>query len=135
MIFTKEEKTAFYKDVLFPLAGLDPSRAEEYLRFDELTRRLRGARTEAVRRYLDGVMSEDEAIAWLERYALLSKARAERYLAFGEQYRSYVVTYQVGLDLVKDYIEREAGPSASPQKRWELMRDLYAIPHVPSDLL
>jgi hypothetical protein len=134
MIFTEDEKTAFYKDVLFPLAGLDPSRAEEYLRFQELTRRLRGARTEAVRRYLDGVMSEDEAIAWLERYALLSKARAERYLAFGEQYRSYVVTYQVGLDLVKDYIEREAGPSASPQKRWELMRDLYAIPHVPSDL-
>jgi hypothetical protein len=28
------------------------------------------------------------------------------YLRSGEQYRSYVVTYQVGLDLVRDYIER-----------------------------
>jgi hypothetical protein len=133
--FTDEEQLAFTRDVLFPLAGLDPAGAEEYHRFEELTRRLRGARTEAIRRYVDGTMAADEALAWLERYALLSKERAARYLQFGEQYRSYVVTYDVGFELVRDYIEREADPSAGPEKRWELLRDLYAVPHVPSDLM
>ena len=134
IVFTKEERVAFSRDVLFPLAGLDPVKAEEYLHFEKLTRRLRGSRTEAIRLYLDGGMTEEEAIAWLQRYALLTRQRAERYLSFGEQYRSYVVTYQVGLKLVRDYIEREAGPSADPLRRWELLRDLYAVPHVPSDL-
>lgn len=132
--FTEDERIAFSREVLFPLAGLDPAQAEEYHRFEKLTRRLRGSRIEAIRRYLDGQTTSEEAIAWLQRYALLSRERAERYLSFGEQYRSYVVTYQVGLELVRDYIEREAGPSASPERRWELLRDLYAVPHVPSDL-
>ncbi len=135
VVFTEEEKSAFYRDILFPLAGLDPEDVEEYLLFEELTRRLRGSRTEAIRRYLDGVMTKEDAIAWLERYALLSRQRAERYLSFGEQYRSYVVTYQVGLDLVRDYIERETESSAGPERRWQLLRDLYAVPHVPSDIL
>jgi hypothetical protein len=132
--FTEDEESAFIRDVLFPLAGLDPSRAAEYLEFERLTRRLRGAGTEAVRRYLDGGMTRDEAIAWLRRYSLMSEARADRYLRFGEHYRSYVVTYDVGLKLVRSYILRESEGSDDPQIHWKLLRDLYAIPHLPSDL-
>ncbi len=130
--FTEEERIAFIRDTLFPLAGLDPGRAEEYLRFEKLTRKLRGARTEVVRRYLDGDWTKEEATAWLQKYSLMSRARAGMYLRFGEKYRSYVVTYDVGLKLVRDYIEREAGGSS--ERRWELLRDLYAVPHLPSDL-
>jgi hypothetical protein len=132
--FTEEERIAFTRDVLFPLAGLDPSRAEEYYRFEQLTRRLRGATVEAIRRYLDGGMTREEASRWLQRYALMSAERAERYIRFGDQYRSYVVTYSVGEELVRSYIEREAASSDDPERRWELLRDLYAVPHVPSDL-
>jgi hypothetical protein len=132
--FTDEEQIAFARDVLFPLAGLDPSRAEEYHRFRQLTKRLRRARPEAIRRYLDGDMTREEAAAWLQRYALYSPERAERYIRFGEQYRSYVVTYGVGEDLVRTYIEREAASTGEPDRKWELLRDLYAVPHVPSDL-
>jgi len=132
--FTEEERIAFARDVLFPLAGLDPSKAEEYYRFEQLTDRLGGARVEAIRSYLDGAMTREEASRWLQRYALMSAERAERYIRFGEQYRSYVVTYSVGEELVKSYIERETASSSDPEKRWELLRDLYAVPHVPSDL-
>jgi hypothetical protein len=132
--FTEEERIAFMRDVLFPLAGLDPSKAEEYYRFEQLTRRLRGATVEAIRSYLDGKMTREEASRWLQRYSLMSSGRAERYIRFGEQYRSYVVTYSVGLDMVRNYIERESASSDDPERRWELLRDLYAIPHVPSDL-
>jgi hypothetical protein len=38
----------------------------------------------------------------------------------------------VGLRLVRDYLDREAGDDK--EMRWELMRELYAIPHLPSDL-
>ena len=130
--FTEEERIAFIRDTLFPLAGLDPSRAEEYLKFEKLTRKLRGARTEAVRRYLDGDWSRDEASAFVQKYSLMTEPRADMYLRFGEKYRSYVVTYDVGLKLVRDYIEREAGGSS--ERRWELLREIYAVPHLPSDL-
>lgn len=132
--FTEEERIAFARDVLFPLAGLDPSRAEEYHRFGRLLDRLDGARTEAIRRYLDGEMTREETSRWLQRYTLMSAARAERYIRFGEQYRSYVVTYDVGEELVRRYIERTAASSDDPERRWELLRDLYAVPHIPSDL-
>ena len=132
--FTEEERIAFLRDVLFPLAGLDPSRAEEYRRFGKLTKQLRGSTVEAIRRYLDGGMTREEASRWLQRYALMSPERAERYIRFGEQYRSYVVTYSVGEDLVRSYIDRKSASSDDPQRRWELLRDLYAVPHVPSDL-
>ena len=130
--FTEEERIAFIRDTLFPMAGLDPSRAEEYLKFEKLTRKLRGATTEAVRMYLDGGWTREEANAWLQKYSLMTEARADMYLRFGEKYRSYVVTYVVGLQLVKDYIEREAGDDSV--RRWELMREIYAVPHLPSDL-
>ena len=132
MAFTEEERVAFIRDVLFPMAGLDPARAEEYLKFEKLTRKLRGARTEAVRRYLDGDWTREEASAFVQKYSLMTEARADMYLRFGEKYRSYVVTYDVGLQLVRDYIEREAGDDTA--RRWELMREIYAIPHLPSDL-
>lgn len=132
--FTEEERIAFARDVLFPLAGLDPSRAGEYYRFEQLIKRLGSARTEAIRLYLDGRLSRKDAITWLCRYALYSPERAERYLRFGEHYRSYVVTYVAGEDLVERYIERNAAASGDPGARWELLRDLYAIPHLPSDL-
>lgn len=130
--FTEDERIAFTRDQLFPLAGLDPMHAEAYLKFEQLTGQLRGAKTEGVRRYLDGEMTADETIDWLRRYALLARDRAERYLQFADQYRSYVATYDVGLTLVRSHIEREAGDDV--ERQWRLMRDLYAVPHLPEDL-
>ena len=52
-------------DVLFPLAGLDPSRAEEYARVRTIADRLSYAGNEAARAYLDGRISADSAAKWL----------------------------------------------------------------------
>ena len=32
--------------------------------------------------------------------------------------RSYVINYNLGRDLVKEYVERRAGPGATPERRW-----------------
>src|SRR5690606_31565889 len=68
--FPGEERVAFERDVLFPLAGLDPARAEEYDRVRRLADRLSYAGNEAARAYLNGEISADSAAKWLNTYAL-----------------------------------------------------------------
>jgi hypothetical protein len=124
----------FERDVLFPLAGLDPALAADYGRFRELTRKLRGAGIECARRYLDGRMTRDEAIAFGCRYALESRSEAEHSIAFYDRYRSYVINYAAGEDLVRGYIERSADEAGgTTDQRWERLRGLAVLPFLPSD--
>ncbi|MBZ4422290.1 hypothetical protein [Myxococcus sp. RHSTA-1-4] len=125
---------AYLRDVLFPLAGLDPKRAADYVRMESLSEKLSYAGNEAARRYLDGTMSREAARDWLVRYALISPERAAQRMAFIDTYRSYVINYNLGRDLVKQYVERQAGPEATPARRWEVFRELLSSPRLPSDL-
>src|SRR5262249_7804215 len=69
--FPGEERRKFEKEVLFPLAGLDPSGAERYERLRGLAESLAYAGNEAARRYLDGAIDAKAAAAWLTEYALM----------------------------------------------------------------
>lgn len=136
LAFPDSARLAFERDVLFPLAGLDPALAEESARFRELTRRLRGAGIECARRYLDGRMSREAAIAFSRRYGLESPKEAEQSVRFYEQYRSYVITYVVGEDLVQGLAERTSGgQEATFEARWDCLRRLAAFPVLPSHLI
>ena len=53
------------------------------------------------------------AADWLERYALYSPPRAEQRVRFIDQYRSYVINYNLGKDMVKRYIEAQGGTPAN----------------------
>jgi hypothetical protein len=132
--FPGEERMLFERDVLFPLAGLDPGRVEEYYEIQRLTAKLAYAGNEAARGYLDQTMTAEQAVAWLMNYSLSSRARAEQRLRFIEQYRSYVINYNLGLDLVRDYIEGAGGTADDPDVRWRLFTDLLSKPYLPSDL-
>lgn len=131
LAFPREERIAFERDVLFPLAGLDPSRAALYYEIRELQGKLRRAQNEAARRYLDGAMTADETAAWLSERALMSRERAAKLVAFMDEFRSYVVTYTVGQDIVRGYIEKRA---ATADARWKLFGEILSTPRVPSDL-
>jgi len=72
-------------------------------------------------------------VKWLEKYALSTAARARQRVKFFDQYRSYVINYNLGKDLVRQYVERHAG--SSPAKRWRVFGELLASPRLPSDLL
>jgi hypothetical protein len=130
--FGPGEKVAFEQRVLFPLAGLDTSQARPYREILRLTERLDGVQTEAARRYLDRRMSRDSTIAWIMRYRLYSRDRAERSVRFIEKYRSYVVNYSVGEDMVTEWMGRRAGKE--PEARWTAFRELLASPRLPADL-
>lgn len=130
LAFTPEERLAFERSVLIPLAGLDPRQADRYLELQAALKQLQGARFTIARDYLEGRMTRAEAVAATERYQLVSRARAEQSIAFTDQYRSYVINYGLGEDLVRAYIERAPAGAA----RWEAMRRLLSEPTLPSDL-
>jgi hypothetical protein len=132
--FPDRERLVFERDRLYPLAGLDASRAEAYFEAYQLAERLSYAGNEAARKYLNGEFTAEQAVAWLERYALMTRPRAEQRVRFIDQYRSYVINYNVGKDLVREYIERRGGTSKNPDKRWQEFVALLSSPRLPSGL-
>ena len=134
MAFPGEERVAFERDVLFPLAGIDPAKAEKYYEVQAVLDRLNYAGNEAARGYLDGKMTREEAVDWLVKYALMSPARADQRVDFIDTYRTYVINYNLGKDLVREYIEAEAGGGAGAGKRWSTFSALISSPRLPSGL-
>ncbi|MDP2136911.1 MAG: hypothetical protein Q8J74_03575 [Candidatus Didemnitutus sp.] len=130
--FPGEERIAFARDVLFPLAGLDPARAAEYARVLSLTKQLNFAGNEAARRYLDGEISAEAAAEWLNRNALMDPARAKQRVRFIDKYRSYVINYNLGEQIVERYVETHAAGDA--QRRWEIFAELISTPQLPSGI-
>ena len=134
MAFPGEERVAFERDVLYPLAGLDPSKATAYAEVQQRLGQLNYARNEAARRYLNGEINRDQAASWLETYALMSPERARKSVDFIDTYRSYVINYNLGMDLVRTYIERQGGTTDQPDVRWQVFGDLLSSPRLPSGL-
>lgn len=132
--FPGEQRVAYERDVLFPLAGLDPSRAAKYYEVQSLLQKLNYAGNEAARRYLNGEISRQDAEDWLVRYALMAPERAAQRVRFMDQYRSYVINYNLGQDLVRQYIESRGGTAEAPDKRWEEFERLISSPRLPSGL-
>jgi hypothetical protein len=132
--FPTEARLQLEETVLFPLAGLDPHRVREYYEVQDLTKELRFAGNEAARGYLDGEMDAEEAVEWLTTYSMMSRPRAEQRLRFIEQYRSYVINYNLGQKMVGQYIESHGGTPDRPEERWRLFSDLISRPAVASEL-
>jgi len=131
--FPRDERLAFERDVIFPAAGLDPAGAGEYYEVLALIDRLSYAGNEAARRYLNGQIDAAAAAGWLEQYGLYTRPRAEQRVRFIDQYRSYVINYNLGKDMVKRYIEARADGDAA--KRWDAFEGLLSSPRLPSSLV
>jgi hypothetical protein len=132
--FPAAERLAFERDVLYPLAGLDPAKAAVYDRVHRLLDQLSYAGNEAARRYLDGAIDAQQATDWLVRFALMSPARAAQRIGFFDTYRSYVINYNLGQDLVRGYVEARGGTAEHPDRRWQIFLDLLSSPRLPSAL-
>lgn len=134
VVFPGPERVTFERQVLYPKAGLDPAGAAAYDAVQELLRELTYAGNEAARGYLDGKLSRAAAQDWLVRYALMSPERAAQRMRFIETYRSYVINYNYGMDLVRHYVEARGGTADHPERRWREFVRLISSPRLPSDL-
>jgi hypothetical protein len=133
--FPSQDRLAFERSAIFPAAGLDPASAAEYYEILALVDRLSYAGNEAARRYINGQLDAKGAASWLERYALYSPPRAAQRVRFIDQYRSYVINYNLGKDMVKRYVESHGGTAADGAKRWQLFEQLISSPRLPSGLV
>ncbi|HEX4638080.1 MAG TPA: hypothetical protein VH170_01190 [Chthoniobacterales bacterium] len=129
---TKAERMKFEKEVLFPAAGIDAARADEYYAVQDLMKDLNYAVNEAARRLINGEIDENAAVQWLQKYAVMEPARAQQRVKFIQKYRSYVINYNLGEDMVKRYIEKRAGNDS--EKKWSEFGKLLSSPRLPSSL-
>jgi len=135
ILFPGDERMKFEKEVLFPLAKLDAKNADLYYKVISLQEKLSGAGVLAAKNYINGDWTDEETVAWLQKFQLRTKERAEKYLSFIETYRSYVVTYNMGEVIIRDYIERNGGTEDNLARKWEILTKLISSPHTPSGLL
>ena len=131
LAFPGPERTAYEAKTLYPLAGLPAGEAQRYAALQDATRGLQGARFTIARDLLEGRIDEAEAVRLSQRYLLVSPERARQLIDFTKEYRSYVINYGLGLDMVRADVEA-AGPT--PADRWKRMEQLLSEPTLPSDL-
>jgi len=93
LAFPAAERLAFERDILYPIAGLDPNSAEAFWKMQQMTDALSGARLTIAKMYLDGAVTRAQALELTQKYLLLSPARAEQSVKFTDHYRSYVINY------------------------------------------
>jgi len=134
MAFPMPERLEFERSTIFPAAGLDPAGVDDYYAVLSLADRLSYAGNEAARRYLNGEIDADGAARWLERYGLYSAPRARQRVRFIDQYRSYVINYNLGKDMVARYVEAESGGGTDAARRWDVFTRLLSSPRLPSGL-
>lgn len=97
--FPEEERLQFERDVLFPIAGLDSKKAEMFLLVSGLAHQLESEEPAIARDYLDGELEWARAASALEQRALM--AHSEATLKYLNEYRSYMLTYTFGKDMVR----------------------------------
>lgn len=135
MAFPGDEQKEFCRNVLMPLAGMDTALADQYFEALKIRSELNFARNEVARGLLDKGMTDEQARSWLQNYVLLPEKGAADYVRFTKKYRSYVINYNYGQDIIKKYIESQGGTPENPQKRWALFEKLLSTENKAGDLL
>ncbi|WP_460472690.1 hypothetical protein [Emticicia fontis] len=133
--FPGTEKNRFVKEVLLPLAGLDGKNTDLYFQALAIKGKLAYARNEVARGIINNTMNEDQVAKWLTNYGLREKTLASKDINFIKKYRTYVINYNYGQDIVKDYIESNGGTASNEAKRWELFGWLLSNQVRPIDLI
>ena len=134
VVFPGGKRIAFEKESLFPLAGIDTSKAEIFYKAQDLMSKLNYARNEIARAYLNGDISRKNAIKQIEKYSLFTPEKAAQSVRFIEANRSYIINYNLGKDLVAKHVELQGGSYNNPEKRWEFFKELLSNPYSASTL-
>lgn len=129
--FTTDVRMDFEKNVLFPLAGIDPDAADEYYAIQNLLHHLSYVDNMIARRYLDAEINHEEAINLMMTYSLTDREKSTQRLKFIEYNRSYVINYNLGQDLTKAFVEGSIDTN-DPLARWKCFADLLQNPRCAS---
>ena len=129
--FPGDERTAFLRDVIAPIAGLENVDFDAAAAVREAAKGLRYAGIEAARHYLDGDWSKEQTIEWLTTYALVGPESIDAWFGFTARYRAYRINYTLGEDLVTAFV-RARNPDADPEGDWQALAELLSLPPTPA---
>ncbi len=101
MIMNASERIGYLKKAM-RMVELDTLEAERFLSIQEIRKDIAGSSTESIRLYLDGKIDRDSTISRLINLSLQS--HPEESIEFGEEFRSYKITYVIGKDLIKNIL-------------------------------
>ena len=101
LVFSDVERTAFEREALFPLAGLDPALADTHVAVASLIDRLAPSIGSVLSEYLSGSLGFVEAHWRLQQEALMQHPRAT--LEFARTYRWFSLAY-AGTPVARDGI-------------------------------
>ncbi|MEO6131784.1 MAG: hypothetical protein ABIQ02_08040 [Saprospiraceae bacterium] len=126
VVFPGNDKTIFAKDILLPLAGLDTTGISVYIKAIGIKGQLNYARNEAARGIINKTMTDQEALRWLKEYALFNDETAAKSINFIKANRSYVINYNYGQDLVREYVESRIKNDPTAENRWKVFGELMS---------
>jgi hypothetical protein len=133
VLFTPAEKLDFEQKVLYPLAGLDTSLARVYSDISKILKTLRHSENNITRDYLDGKIDRAETVRRLTQNILWDATLAANMIEFYDEFRSYNITYTVGEDLVRHFVE-DSTPAGDMAARRARFAKILTTPYTPSTL-
>ncbi|HTB66360.1 MAG TPA: hypothetical protein VK727_09030 [Steroidobacteraceae bacterium] len=126
LAFPLAERVAFDRDVLFPLAGLDPAQAARYEHVNALVTDLAAAAIPILASYRDGSLSFAAAAAALRADALVSSPEA--LLRFVDEEGAYTLGYTAARDRIRTYVT--ARSACAKEDPWRVLAEVLAVPQV-----
>ncbi len=130
LVFPGSDKIRFSKEVILPIAGLDTAGISLYFKALAIRSQLNYARNEAGRGIVNATMSDEQALEWLRKYCLYNEETALKSISFIKKYRSYVINYNYGQDVVKRHIEK-----GKVDGQWDAFSYLLSNPVTTEDLI
>jgi hypothetical protein len=132
LAFPGRESVVFQRDVLAPLAGIDPTNVEIWNDFVGLDSRVGDhAKSATAQRYFDGEITREEAVEERTKYGMVTPREAERNVLFAEDFGSYVLNYSLGEEIVSTYIDSQSNSEA---EKWDEFKKLIEELPTASDL-
>jgi hypothetical protein len=125
LAFPEPARVAVERDVLFPLAAIDPAGAERHVRVSRLVDRLSEAQAATARQYVDGALDYPRAAAALQQGALMPAP--DSVLKFLNQFRSYAATYTLGRERLRRHLDAVAA-EGDKNVRWRAFIDAALSP-------
>ncbi|HTB68159.1 MAG TPA: hypothetical protein VK727_18195 [Steroidobacteraceae bacterium] len=126
LAFPLAARVAFDRNVLFPLAGLDPSQADRYEHVNALVADLAAAAVPILASYQDGSRSFADAAAELRADALVSSPEA--LLRFVDEEGAYTLGYTAARDSIRNFVR--ARSACTKEDPWRVLAEVVSVPEV-----
>lgn len=126
LAFPLPQRVAFDRQVLFPLAGIDPALAQRYEQVNGLVADLSAAAVPILAAYRDGRASFGAAAAELADSALIGSPQA--LLHFLDEQGAYTLGYTAARDRVRHYVQVRS--ACTGQDPWQVLAEVVSTPQV-----